>query len=196
MTDHAEDGLGQVPEGRVAEFQALREEKLYTLRSRVWGVLSYCAIAGGLLGFVGPDERSLAAMFVAVLALPFMLYTMFLERMRLRIGAYILSVLEQDVPGLSYERALSQWRDNKVGRPYRNPRIGRALYILALYGAYDVIAGCSLCLALRYYPAWWLYGAAAAVGAFLIIQHLWLNRVLDGEKRDRDIFHDMGLHAH
>jgi hypothetical protein len=174
-------------QGRIEEYKALREEMLYALRSRVWGLVAYAALAWGLFGLLGKDQLSIAALVTLLLAIPFVWYTTYLERMRCRIADYIRVVIEPQVPGLEWGDYLSYWRDQIREEKGWRRHLGRWRYILSMLGVYDIVAIVCLCIAWAESPLWPALGAT--VGAVLIAHdHLRLTKVLSAGEEYRAIF--------
>ena len=179
-------------QARLEEFRALREQMLYTLRSRIWGVVSYVLIAGAIFAFKpdtpAPDTLPPAKYLALILlALPFLWYTIYLERMRVRIEAYIMVVLEHAVPGLAWQHHELNWRHKN---PEGSRKLFRWFYILSMTGVYDIIAGFSLCLAFpakQPVPLWQQVTAILAI-LFIAETHHRLNKVFSHQKDYRKIF--------
>ena len=75
--------------GMIVEYNALREEILYALRSRIWGVASYTIISGALLTFAENSSSAWPYICTILIAFPFLIYTTYLERIRIRTHIYI-----------------------------------------------------------------------------------------------------------
>ena len=176
-----------VRQGRVEEFKALREQALYALRSRVWGLATYAALTFGSFGLIGKDSTGICALVVLLLALPFAWYTTYIERIRCRISAYIHSVIEPEVPGMTWEGYLSHWRQSIHEEQGWRRGIGRWRYILSILGVYDIVSALCLWLVWENGPLW---AAVAASAAALLVahDHMRLDRILCATERYRDIF--------
>ncbi len=130
------------------EFQALREEMRDTINARLWGTLTYVAIAGGVgAALDSMNDPSLLVLLIFA-AVPLHWHTVSRERARVRIGAYIQYMIEPNVKGLAWESHLSVWRHEIEGSSWKRV-LSHWRHILGLTGVYIVIAIFSLYMLLR-----------------------------------------------
>ena len=153
-----------------AEYTALREETLSTINGRVWGIVTYIALAAGVAALY--ERTGSNALFVVLIfaALPFLWHTAVRERSRIRIGSYIKEVLERH-SDLSWETYLAEWRTK-----FASSRLDRWRHIFGLTGVYVLIA---LFGAVRLFtaPASPIERGLAIVGILLCIEgHWYLNQ--------------------
>jgi len=122
----------------LAEWKALRDETIATLNARIWGTLTYVAVAGGIGAWYGKGENPAALLLLVLTALPLLWYTSLRERSRIRIGSYIKVVLEPRMEGLSWERCVQAWRAEIAGERKLLRGLDRWCHILSLTGIYTL----------------------------------------------------------
>jgi len=149
-----------------AEFAALRQETLDTIRGRVWGVVTYIAMAGGTTALYERSSSNLLFVILIFAALPFLWHTAVRERSRLRIGSYVKVVLESK-SDLKWETCLDKWRST-----YTPSVLDRWRHILGLTGVYLLVALFAT-IRLLTSPASVVERGMAIVGMVLCGEALW-----------------------
>ena len=116
-----------------AEYTTLREETLSTINGRVWGIVTYIALAAGIAALY--ERTGSNTLFVVLIfSRRFRSYgTPPSANVRIRIGSYIKEVLERH-SDLSWE---TYWQD---GNSIRVFRLDRWRHIFGLTGVYVLIA--------------------------------------------------------
>src|SRR5438552_6514487 len=123
----------------LAEFKALRDETISSMNTRIWGALTYVAIAGGIGTWHSKAaSTSTAALLLILSGLPLLWHTSLRERARIRIGSYIKVVLEPQLEGLSWERSLQAWRCNVPAKSKLIRELDKWCHILSLTGLYAI----------------------------------------------------------
>ncbi|MFC1608037.1 hypothetical protein ACFL47_08710 [Candidatus Latescibacterota bacterium] len=178
--------LSAEQKGCIEEFRAIREEMMYALRSRIWGVASYAVIAGGLLAYAEKQSTSWPYIVTIASSLPFIVYTTYLERIRLRIHYYIKTIIEPQVPGMAWEKYLSRWR-KKIRKKWAKP-FDRCRYIFSILGIYDILA--FLCLYRIYIIQESTFEFVLAVALFILVLvgNAWFYSILIASKKYDEIF--------
>jgi len=92
------------------EFKALRAEMLGTINDRVWGVVSFVAIFGGVSILSTQTRNPSINILLVYAAAVLLLHTASRERGRIRIGAYVKKVIEPQLFGQGWETYLASWR--------------------------------------------------------------------------------------
>ena len=124
---------------KLEEYRALREEVLHALQFRIWGVASYSVFSGALLSFATVNNIITIYLFPIALAIPYILYTAYIERIRIRIHTYIEVFIEGTIRGMNYETNLKRFRKaHESSRWYRI--FDRPRYALSLIGVYLIMA--------------------------------------------------------
>ncbi|MBN2074780.1 MAG: hypothetical protein JW762_04440 [Dehalococcoidales bacterium] len=124
---------------KIEEYRALREELMHSMQFRIWGVTSYSLFSGAILSFAAIGKVPAAYLFPIAIAIPYILYTAYMERIRRRIGAYIRVFIEKVVPDMKYETYLTEFRyAPKSSRWYRFMDTPR--YAVSLIGVYLIVA--------------------------------------------------------
>jgi hypothetical protein len=185
-----ETQLSVYQQGRLEEFRAVHEEMMYALRERVWGIASFAALSAVLIVFAEKNSAAWLHFAAVCLAVPFLLYTVYLERVRLRISAYIRAVTEKAVPGMSWEGDLRKWRTGEARASSLRNVFDRTRYVTAILGVYDVVAGLSFArfMALSGSP----YKEVALIPLLLVLLcSIWLFVVLASYGRYFNRFEDM-----
>jgi len=188
---------------RLHEYTILKEEILFTLRSRVWGVATYGVFAAGALTFAQKVSSPFVWVAPIVFAIPFLWYTAFIELQRVRIAAYIVAVIEPQVPGLEYETSLEKWRHKQHGKksktqgvpPYSiRDRFDRYRYIFAMVGVPDIIALYCFCKVVFGAFPWHAIVLAVISFATILHGHLSLSEILSRRKFEEhcSIFQTIG----
>lgn len=164
-----------------AEFAALREETLSTINGRVWGIVTYIALAAGAAALYERTSSNMVFVILIFAALPFLWHTAGRERARMRIGSYIKEVLEPH-SDLHWETYLAKWRSK-----YTSSWLDRWRHILSLTGVYLLIALFGI-VRLFSTPASLIERGLAVIGILLCIEgHLYLNQAFkDSGEYDED----------
>lgn len=179
-------------QARLEEFRALRQEMLYRLSSRVWGIGSYVVISGAIFAFASKTAGTLPYLALVILAVPYILYTTSMEDAILSISAYIMVVIEPRCVGLAWEQTLFSLRDKIDEDKAGWKRIfGKWFYILSIVGIYDTIA--AFCLYLTFTmdaPLW--QQIIGLIAIFSIAgSHLHLCKTLSGASKYRKIYRSL-----
>src|SRR6266478_6577527 len=98
------------------EFKALRTEMLTTINDRVWGTLTYVVIAGGVAALYAQTKNPNVNLMLVYFAVALLLHTASRERARIRIGAYVKTIIEPQLIGEGWEAYLAEWRNVAPGR--------------------------------------------------------------------------------
>jgi len=154
-----------------AEFVALRQEVLSTINGRVWGVITYIALAGGAAALYERTGSNFLFVVLVFAALPFLWHTAIRERSRMRIGSYVKTILECK-SDLNWETYLDRWRSR-----YTVSSVDRWRHILGLTGVYLLV---SLFAIIRLFtsPASLVERGLAVVGILLLAEaYRYLNHV-------------------
>ena len=177
-------------QARLTEYQALRGAIDQAYRQRMWGVGVYAVLSAGLLA-AGPATLGGITYIVPVLlALPFVWFATYAERMRVRKEWYILAVLEPCVPGLSWFLARHLWRRHSHESSPLAHLLGRWRYILGILGVYDVVSVCCL------YAIWadnsplWARSVAILGVVLVALDHARMNRIISSGKKWGKAMHD------
>src|SRR5574341_754569 len=88
------------------EFKALRAEMLATITERGWGTLTYVVISGGVAAFYAQTKNPKVNLLLVYFAVALLLHTASRERARIRIGAYIKTIIEPQLIGEGWENYL------------------------------------------------------------------------------------------
>lgn len=159
-------------DARLQEFAALRAEMLSILSDRLWGQVTYAALAGGVLAFADADLRVPCLAFVVLAAIPLLLHTAQREHARIRMANYIRAVLEPAVPGLSWEAYLSYWRRQRSQGHEWLGLVDRLRHVAALSGVQLTVAIFAwILLVSGNTPPWTVI--LATVALFLLLLVLW-----------------------
>lgn len=152
-----EDKNSSVTSNKIEEYTSLRQEVIHALQYRVWGVASYSVFAGAIFGLniVYEHEYSYTYMITLALTAPFIIFSAYLERIRLRINTYVRVFLETGTNGLGYQTRLEIWR-KKLKRNSKWYRfLDRPRYVISLIGVYIIVGCfCSALLLISDIPAW------------------------------------------
>jgi len=156
----------------LAEFSALRDETLSTINGRIWGMVTYIALAGGAIVLYDKTKSTTVFVLLVFAALPFLWHTATRERSRLRIGSYIKVILEPR-SALNWESYLAEWR-SVFSAPTNF--LDRWRHIFSLTGIYTLITILAMvCLFRESAPT--LERIIAIAGVILNIEgHLYFNR--------------------
>ena len=160
-----------------AEFAALRQEILSTINGRVWGIITYIALAGGTAALYERTSWNSLLVLLIFAALPFLWHTSIRERSRMRIGSYFKVVLESK-SDLNWETYLDKWRSR-----YSASSLDRWRHILGLTGVYLLIA---LFATIRLFtsPASLAERGLALAGMVLLAEAYWyFNRAYSESKK-------------
>ena len=177
---------------RLEEYRALREEMMYALRSRVWGLASYVLFSGVILAFGADQDWPIGYFIPMVLALPYIWYTGYLERIRVRIHTYIEIMIEGEVTGLDWEKSLEIWRKKIHEKASRWSRfMDRHRYILSMIGVYDIVAISCLYLVFSENTSLWPGIGGLAVVSLILCGHVWINNILSNAEFYRNIWRSL-----
>ena len=160
---------------------------------------TYGVFAAGALTFAQRVSSPFVWVAPIVFAIPFLWYTAFIELQRVRIAAYIVAVIEPQVPGLEYETSLEKWRHKRHGKksktqgvpPYSiSDRFDRYRYIFAMVGVPDTIALYCFCKVVFGAFPWHAIVLAVISFATILHGHLSLSEILSRRKFEehRSIF--------
>ncbi len=123
----------------IQEFQALRTEMMGAISARLWGTLTYLAIAGGVGALFSTAAEPALLVLLIYAAVPLLWHTASRERARVRLGAYIQYVIEPRVDGIAWESYLSVWRQKIPGKANWRRELDQWRHIAGLTGTYLVI---------------------------------------------------------
>jgi hypothetical protein len=177
--------------GALEEFQALRAEMLQILGDRIWGQATYAVIAGATLA-ANVGQTGQRMVFLILLAIPFMLHTIFREESRLRMSNYLLVFVEPRIPGMKWERYLHGWRTGEDGGQM-SAGIAAKGWLRPLAQIRHTVALSGLYLLTSSFGVWVLSSIEAAngemifgIGGFLVILVLYIsfNRMYSKAKRE------------
>lgn len=170
------------------EFKALRAEILQTINDRVWGVVSFIAISGGV-SFVFVQTKNPAINLLLVYsAAALLLHTASRERGRIRIGAYIKTVIEPDLLGKGWEAYLGTWRDVAPGQTAFWRWLDRHRHTFGLTGIYDIGVAYSLFVIIRGSNSRVVYVIEGLGLVLFVLSHVYLNRIYKDAKKYETIF--------
>jgi hypothetical protein len=134
MQEKGRKQLDTPPEGRYAEFHALRQEILQWQKFRVTTVVGSVGFFGGILSWLASSNKAYDWQLASILLLALIgcvAYTCFYwGRGNARKGAYIEVYLESPESGLGWERRLRNVRDK--WRLNLNNVFGLVFFVLAL----------------------------------------------------------------
>jgi hypothetical protein len=120
----------------LAEFQALRQETITCINARVWGTLTYVAVAGGIGAWYSKVHNPNLGLLLILAALPLLWHTILRERSRIRIGSYIKVVLEPELKALFWEQSLDEWRKQIPSKSSHILKADKWGHIFSLTGIY------------------------------------------------------------
>ncbi len=186
----AETPLSAYQQGRVEEFRAVHQEMLYALRERVWGIASFAALSAALIAFGEKNKSSWLHLAAVCLSVPFLLYTVYLERIRLRITAYIRAVTEQSVPGMSWESDLRNWRSENAREGSLEKAFDRTRYVFAILGVYDSVAVLCTVRFVQMSGSSYYFSAFIPL-VFVVLCNVWLFVVLNSYRKYFSLFTKM-----
>lgn len=170
------------------EFKALREEMLETISDRVWGVVSFIAISGGVLILSAQTQNPAINILLVYSASALLLHTASRERARVRIGAYLKTVIEPQLLGKGWETYLAAWRDAAPGESAFWQWLERRRHIFSLTGIYDIGVAYSLVVTFPGSNSR-LVNVAEGSGLILfVLSHVYLNRIYKDAKKYEAIF--------
>jgi len=174
--------------GHVEEFRALRQEMMYALSSRVWGIASYLVISGALFAFWARVHLAEVYLAPIILAIPFILYTTYLERIRIRIHTYIEVFLESSLPGLAWEQYLERWRRHVRENSLLERKFDGWRYVFAVVGVYDTTSAICLYFAVSQSDQVWVWVVGSIALVIVLLGTVWFHRILKATSYYREIW--------
>lgn len=180
-------------DGLLEDFRALRTEMMSILNARVWGVITYLALAGGVGAIHTKTNDSAIYIILIFAAIPLLWHTANRERSRVRIGIYIREIIEPQVPGLFWEHHLQLWRNKIPGEKAYHRFIDRWRHIFSLTGVYLLIVSFSTYL--LFSKANNIYERIIGlIGVLLVFEaHLYFNRIFKSVNRRLDIMKETAM---
>jgi hypothetical protein len=170
------------------EFKALRAEMLGTINDRVWGVVSFIAIFGGVSILSAQTRNPTINILLVYSAVALLLHTASRERARIRIGAYIKTVIEPQLLGKGWETYLATWRDIAPGRTRFSQWLDRNRHVFSLTGIYDIAVAYSLFATIPSSKSRSAYVMEGFGVILFVLSHVYLNRIYSGAKKYETIF--------
>lgn len=170
------------------EFKALRAEILQTINDRVWGVVSFITISGGVSIVSAQTGNPNINLLIVYSAVALILHTASRERGRIRIGAYIKTVIEPQLLGNGWETYLGTWREIAPGGSAFWRWLDRHRHTFGLTGIYDIVVVYSLFATIPGSNSRLVYVIEGFGLILFVLSHVYLNRIYKDAKKYETIF--------
>jgi hypothetical protein len=177
------------------EFQALREEMMGAINARLWGTLTYVAIAGGVGALFSASPEPALLVVLIFSAVPLLWHTASRERARVRIGAYIKEVIEPRMGGgIAWESYLFIWREKFPGGGNWKRQLDQWWHILGLTGIHLIVV--SYCVVTLVSSGRTAPKVLGIIGAGLCLHALLLFKGIYNHSGEYDaVFREIALYA-